>query len=66
MCEILLRSRVGSLLIKPHKPSELIASSDKGSDTYPFADLDKDEDQAEKTWAPWVQVSMCQSFSIPP
>ena len=48
---ILLTSRVRSLQIKPSKPSELIASSDNGSDSYPFADhdLDKDEDQQRRT-----------------
>ena len=45
---ISLQSRVGSLLIKPRKPPEIIAGSDKGSGTNPFADLDKDEDLTEE------------------
>ena len=48
---ILLGSRVDSLQIKPHKSPEMIAGSDKGSDTDSFTDLDKDEDQTEKNWA---------------
>ena len=55
MCGILLWSRARSLQIKPGKTSEMIASSDKGSDSDPFDDLDKDEDQTEETWASWVQ-----------
>ena len=53
---ILLRSRVGSLLIELRKSSEMIASSDKDSDTDPFADLDKNEDKEEENWAPWLQL----------
>ena len=49
---ILLRSRVGSLQIEFRKSPEIIATSDKGSDTNPFTDLDKDEDQAGENWAP--------------
>ena len=48
----LLRNRVGSLLIEPWKPLEMIADSDKGCDTDPFVDLDKDVDQTEENWAP--------------
>ena len=51
---ILLRSRVGSVLMEPCKPPEKIAGSDKGFATSLFADLDKDEDQTEKNWVPWV------------
>ena len=40
----------------------MIAGSDKGSDTDPFADLDKDEDQTEENLAPWVQ-SACAKAS---
>ena len=36
------------MLIEPRKSHEKIACSDKGFDTDPFADLDKDEDQTEK------------------
>ena len=47
----------GSLLIEPCKPPEMIAGSDKGSDSDPFAELDKDE------WASWVQ-SACAKASV--
>ena len=60
---ILLRSRVGSVLIEPRKSPEKIAGSSKGFDTDPLADLDKDEDQTEKNWAPWVQ-SACTNASV--
>ena len=40
---ILLRSRVGSVLIEPRKSPEKIAGSGKGFDADLFADLDKDE-----------------------
>ena len=60
---ILLRSRVGSLLIEPHRSPEKIAGSDKGSDTDPFTDQYKDEDQTEENWAPWVQ-SACAKLSV--
>ena len=40
---ILLRSRVGSVLIEPRKSPEKIAGSDKDLDTDVFADLDKEE-----------------------
>ena len=66
MREILPQSKVGQLQIEPCKSPEMIAGSDKGSDTDPFADLDKDEDQTEKSWAQWVQVIICQSFGICP
>ena len=39
---ILLRSRVGSVLIGPRMSLEKIAVSDEGFDTDLFADLDKD------------------------
>ena len=45
---ILLQSRVRLLLIELCKSPEMIAGSHKGSDTDPYADLDEDEDQAEK------------------
>ena len=48
----------GSLLIELRKSPEMIDGSEKGSNIHPFADLDKDKDQAEETWAPWLQ-SMC-------
>ena len=51
---ILLRSRVGSVLIEPRKSPEKIAGSGKGFVTDLLADLDKDEDQTENNWAPWV------------
>ena len=35
----------------------------EGSDSDPFADLDEDEDQAEKNWALWVQ-SACAKASV--
>ena len=60
---ILFRSRVGSVLIEPRKSPEKIAGSDKGFDTDLFADLDKDEDQTEKNWAPWVH-SACAKASV--
>ena len=60
---ILFRSRVGSVLIELRKSHEKIAGSDKGFDTDLFADLDKDEDQTEKKWAPWVQ-SACAKVSV--
>ena len=63
MRRILLRSRVGSVLIKPCKSPEKIAGIDKGFDTDLFADLDKEEDQTEKNWAPWVQ-SACAKASV--
>ena len=58
-----LQSRVGSLLIESHKPPGMKAGSDKGSDTDPFTDLDKDEDQTEENLAPWVQ-SACAKASV--
>ena len=58
---ILLRSRVGSVLIKPRKSHEKIAGSDKGFDTDLFADLDKNEDQIEKNWAPWLQSAWAKA-----
>ena len=44
-------------MIEPCKPPEMIACTDKGCDTDPFVDLDKDEDedQTEENWASWVQ-----------
>ena len=63
MCGILLQSRVGSLLIESRKPPGMKAGSDKGSDTDPFTDLDKDEDQTEENLAPWVQ-SACAKASV--
>ena len=48
MRRILLRSRVGPVLIEPRKSPEKTAGSDKGFDTDLFADLDKEEDQTEK------------------
>ena len=60
---ILLRSRVGSVLIEPRKSHEKIAGSDKGFDTDLVADLDKEEDQTVKNWAPWVQ-SACAKASV--
>ena len=60
---ILLQSRVGSLLIEPRKSPEMKAGTDKGFDTDLFAYLDKDEDQTEKNWAPWVQ-SACAQASV--
>ena len=60
---ILLRSRVGSVLIEPRKPPGMKAGNDKGFDTDLFADLDKDEDQTEKNWAPWEQ-SACAKASV--
>ena len=59
----LLQSRVRSVLIEPRKSLEKIAGSDKGFDTDLFADLDKDEDQTEENWAPWVQ-SACAKASV--
>ena len=63
MLGILLQSRVGPVLIEPRKSPEKIAGSDKGFDSDLFADLDKDEDQTEKNWAPWVQ-SACAKASV--
>ena len=60
---ILLRSRVGSVLIEPRKSPEKIAGSDKGFDTDIFAELDKDGDQTEKNWVPWV-LSACAKASV--
>ena len=54
---------MGSVLIKPRKSHEKIAGSCKGFDTNLFADLDKDEDQTEKNWAPGVQ-SVCAKASV--
>ena len=48
------------MLIEFRKSTEKIAGSDKGFDT---ADLDKDENQTEKNWAPWVQ-SVCAKASV--
>ena len=45
------------------EPPEKIAGSDKGFGTDLFADLDKDEDQTEKNWAPGVQ-SACVKASL--
>ena len=42
----------------------MIASSGKGSDTDPFADLDKEEDQIEKNWAPYGCKSSCAKASV--
>ena len=58
---ILLRSRVASLQIAPRKSPEMIAGSDKGSDTDSFADLDEDEDKIEENWAPWVQPALAKA-----
>ena len=64
---ILLQSRVGSVLIEPHKSPEKTAGSDKGFDTDRFADLDKDEDHANKEeLGSMGAVSMCESFNIRP
>ena len=60
---ILLQSRVGSLLIESRKPPGMKAGIDKGSDTDPFTDLDKDEDQPEVNLAPWVQLA-CAKASV--
>ena len=46
---------MGSLLIEPRKPPEMVARSNRGSDTDPFTDKDKDEDQTKENWASWVQ-----------
>ena len=47
--KILLQSRVGCTADTVREvTAEMIASSDKGSDTDPFADLDEDEDQTEE------------------
>ena len=52
------------MLIKPHKPPEIIAGSEKGSDIDPWADLDKDEDQIEENQLSYMSaVSMCPSFT---
>ena len=51
------------MLIEPCKSPEKIAGSDNGFDTDLLADLDKDEDQTEKNWAPWVQ-SACAKASV--
>ena len=60
---ILLRSRVGSVLIKPRKSLDKIAGSDKGFEyTHLFVDLDEDEDQTEKNWAPWVQSACAKAL----
>ena len=40
------------MLIEPRKSHEKIAGSDKDIDTDLFTDLNKDEDQTEKNWAP--------------
>ena len=53
---------MGSVLIEPRKSPEKIACSDKGSDTNPFADLDKNEDQTEKNWAPWVRSACAKAL----
>ena len=39
----------------PYKSPEKIAGSDEGFDTNLFADPDKNEDQTDKNWTPWVQ-----------
>ena len=49
------------MLIEPRKSHEKIAGSDKGFDTNLFADLDKDEDQTEKNWTPWVQSAFAKA-----
>ena len=59
----LIELRVGSLLIRSRKPPGMKAGSDKGSDTDPFTDLYKDEDQTEENWALWVQ-SACAKASV--
>ena len=51
------------MLIEHSKSSEKRAGSDKGFDTDVFADQDKDENQTEKNWAPWVQ-SACAKASV--
>ena len=50
------------MLIEPHKSPEKIAGSDKGFDTALLTDLDKDEDQTEKNWAPWVQSACAKAL----
>ena len=62
---ILLRSSARSLLIELCKSPVMIAGSDNGSDTDPFADIDKDEDQTEENWAPLVQ-SACANLKYLP
>ena len=52
------------MLINPRKSPEKIAGSDKGFDTDLFADLDKDEDQTEKNWAPLVQSACAKSSAF--
>ena len=47
----------------PYESPEKIAGSDEGFDTDLFADPDKNEDQTEKNWAPWVQ-SACAKPSV--
>ena len=59
---ILFQSRVGPLEIEPRKSPEMIAGSDKGSDTDFFADLDKNEDKTEENWAPWVQPACAKAL----
>ena len=50
----------GSLLIQPRKSPKMIAGSDKGSDTDPFTDLDKDEDQTkENVQSACAKASVC-------
>ena len=60
----MLRNRVGSLLNEPRKPLEMIAGSDKCCDTDPFADLDKDVDQTEENWSPWVQSARAKASPV--
>ena len=51
------------MLIEPCKSPEKIAGSDEGFDIDLFAGLDKDGDQTEKNWAPWVQLA-CVKASV--
>ena len=44
--------------------AEMIAGSDEGSDTDPFADLDKNKDQTEKNLASWVQSVFAKASVI--
>ena len=46
-----------------YKSPEKIGGSDEGFDTDLLADPNKNEDQTEKNWAPWVQ-SACAKASV--
>ena len=53
---------MGTQLIESPKPPEMLAGSDKGSDTDPFADLDKKWTEQSRTglhgWSAYAKASV--------